>query len=100
MRHLTKHLRTYIDYCSKCELNQIKRHKPYESMISIDRSEIPFHIIIMNFIVALSVIANGCDCLLIVIDKFFKRVLMMSGKTIYIVAKWVDLLLVSLSQSN
>ena len=41
----------------------------------------------MNFIVTLSIIANEYDCLLIVTDKFFKRVLMMSEKTIYIVAK-------------
>ena len=69
-------------------------------MISINRSEIPFHIIIMNFIVTLLVIADECDCLLTVTDKFFKRALMMLEKTTYIVAKWVDLLLASLSQSD
>ena len=41
----------------------------------------------MNFIIALLIIADECDCLFTVTDKFFKRVLIMLKKTIYIVAK-------------
>ena len=87
MRHLSKHLRIYINHYSKCELNQIKRYKPYESMIFINKSKISFHIIIMNFIIAFSLIINDFDNLFTIINKFFKRVLLIFKKTIYIIAK-------------
>ena len=41
----------------------------------------------MNFIVILSLIANDYDYLLIVTNKFFKRVLIISEKTIYNITK-------------
>ena len=97
MRHLIKHLRTYINHYSKCELNQIKRYKSYENIIFIEKSKISFYIIIMNFIITLLIIINEYDYLLIIINeydyfliitnKFFKRVLIILEKTIYIVAK-------------
>lgn len=98
MRHLAKHLRTYIDHCPECELSQTKRHKPYGSMVPIDRPGIPFHTITMDFVVALPVTADGCDCLLTVTDKFSKRALVVPGKTTYTAAEWADLLLAALIQ--
>ena len=98
LRHLSKHLRAYIDHCPECELNQTKRHKPYGSMIPIDRPGIPFHTITMDFIVALPVTAEGCDALLTVTDKFSKRNLVIPGKTTYDAADWADLLLAALIQ--
>ena len=98
LRHLFKHLRTYIEHCPKCELNQTRRHKSYGSIISIDRSGISFHIIVMDFIVTLSDTVEGFDSLLIVIDKFSKRVLLISGKIIFGAAEWADLLLAALVQ--
>ena len=83
LRHLSKHLRIYIEHCPKCELNQTRRHKSYGSIIPIDRSGISFHIIAMDFIVALPVTAEGSDSLLIVTDKFSKRVLLIPGKTTF-----------------
>ena len=73
-------LRLYIEHCSSCQLNQIKRHRFYEELISIFSSSRSFHIIIMNFVVELSDIY---DALLTVIDKFFRRVLTVRNKTIY-----------------
>ncbi len=55
IRRLTHYLRRYISYCSKCLLNQIKRHKSYDSLNSISSSKISFHTITMNFILTLSV---------------------------------------------
>ena len=98
MKHLSKHLRAYIDHCPECELNQTKHHKPYGSMVPIDRPGIPFHTVAMDFIVALPVTADGCDCLLTVTDKFSKRVLMIPGKTTYDAAEWADLFLAALTQ--
>ena len=86
-KYLSKHLRIYIDYCSKCEFNQIKRYKFYENMIFIDKSKISFYIIIINFIMIFSVIVNDCDYFFIVINKFLKRALIFLDKIIYNIAK-------------
>ena len=80
IRHLTKHLRAYIDHCPICAINQTKRHKSYDSLVSIDRPNVPFHIIAMNFVVALS---GELDSLLIITNKFSKRILLIPGKTTY-----------------
>ena len=90
IRHLTKHLRAYINHCSICAINQIKRHKSYGSLVSIDRPNVPFHIIAMDFVIALS---GELDSLLIITDKFSKRILLISGKTIYNAVKWVNIVL-------
>ena len=87
MRHLSKHFQIYINHCSKCELNQIKRYKSYKNIILIDKSKIPFHIIIINFIIALSLITNDFDNLFMIINKFFKRILLTFEKIIYIAAE-------------
>lgn len=96
IRHLAKNLRAYIEHCPECELNQTKRHKPYGSMVPIDRPGSPFHTITMDFVVALPMTAEGCDCLLTVTDKFSKRALIVPGRTTYDAAEWADLLLAAL----
>ena len=96
MRHLSKHLRAYINHCSECGFNQIKRHKPYDNMIFIDRSGIPFHIIVMNFIMTLFMTKKGFDSLFTIIDKFSKRILFIFGRVTYNVDEWVDILFVTL----
>ena len=87
MRHLSKHLRAYINYCSKCELNQIKRYKFYDNIISIDKSRISFHIIIMNFIITLFMIKEDFNNLFIIINKFLNRILFIFERVIYNVDK-------------
>ena len=87
MRHLSKHLRAYINHCSKCEFNQIKRHKSYDNMIFIDRSKISFHIIVMNFIMTFPMTKKGFNCLFTIIDKFSKRILLISERVIYNIDK-------------
>ena len=56
---LNRKLRLYIEHCSSCQLNQIKRHRLYEKLISIFSSSKSFHIIIMNFVVELSNIVRN-----------------------------------------
>ena len=94
---LNRKLRLYIEHCSSCQLNQIKRHRLYEKLISIFSSSRSFHTIIMNFIVELSDIY---DALLTMIDKFFRRVMTMKDKTIYDVVEWTHLLLKRLLIAN
>ena len=73
IRHLFKNLRAYIAHCPACQLNQIKRHKPYESLVPVTSPAIPFHIVAMDFVVALPSTKAGNDCLLIIICKATKR---------------------------
>lgn len=82
--HLQQHLRTYIQYCPECQLNQTQRHKPYGSLVPIDRPAIPFRTIAMDFIIALPVTkaAEGYSSLLTITDKFLKRVLLIPGQTL------------------
>ena len=60
---LFKKLKTYIDHCSQCQLNQTKRHKIYEKLMSISISAISFYTVAMNFIMTIS---NDLDTLLTV----------------------------------
>ena len=69
---LLKKFRVYIEHCSSCQVNQIKKHAFYEKLMFISTAPQPFHIIIMNFIVKL---LNKYDCLFIITDKFSCRVL-------------------------
>ncbi len=79
IRRLAHYLRLYIEYCSKCLLNQIKRHKSYDSLNSISSSKISFHIIVMNFILSLSSFdSRKFDIALTITDKFFKKKLLIS----------------------
>ena len=87
MRHLSKHLRVYINHYSKCDLNQIKRHKSYENIIFINRSGISFYIIVINFIITLFITKKEFDNLFIIIDKFSKRVLFIPERVIYNIDK-------------
>ena len=52
-------------------------------MIFIDKLGISFYIIIMNFIITLFIMADKCDYLLIVTNKFSKRVLIILNRIIY-----------------
>ena len=98
MRYLSKHLRAYINHYSKCELNQIKRHKSYDNIILINKPKIPFHIIAINFIMTFPIIKKDFDNLFTIIDKFSKRILLILGRVTYNVNKWTDILLVTLIQ--
>ena len=87
IKYLFKYFRFYIEHCSEYKFNQIKRHKFYENIIFIDKPEISFYIITIDFVIIFFMIINECDCLLIVIDKFSKRVLIFFDKIIYNITK-------------
>ncbi len=73
IRHFAHHLRQYIEYCSKCLLNQIKKHKSYDVLIFISSSKISFYIITMHFVLTLSQSEQKkYDMILIVTNKFLK----------------------------
>ena len=49
---LFKKLRFYLKHCFDCQLNQTKRHRFYDELISIFSFSRSFHIVTINFIVA------------------------------------------------
>ena len=75
----------FIRHYPHYQLNQIPRHKSYDSLQSIFSSIKSFHILIIDFILALSKslpLLNKCDCILLIIDKFFKIIIFIFNKII------------------
>ena len=94
IRELTKYLRNYLKHCSKCQIYQIRRYLFYDFLQSILISSISFHIITMNFILALSSsIAREFNCLLSIICKFTKKIILISDKTTWSTMNWDKILL-------
>ena len=54
-------------------------------MLFINKVEILFHIIIMNFIVTLFLIIDDLNYLFIIINKFSKKILFIFEKVIYLI---------------
>ena len=74
IRYLTRRLKRYILYYSECQVNQTKRYISYESLRSILTLSLIFHIIIINFILALLLLENKFNIIIIIIDKFCKKI--------------------------
>ena len=94
IRDLTRQLRDYLKYCSKCQINRIKRHQSHDSLQFILSLVIFFHTFNLNFIFALSVsrveqfnVAMSITC------KFTKRIIIVLDKNIWTVAQWSRTLL-------
>ncbi len=69
-------------------------------MILISSANIFFHTITLNFILALSISIDELKCLLIIINKFFKRLMLISDKLIWSTKKWAYALIERLQQAN
>ena len=74
-RNAAKQFQKYIEHCSFCQLNQMKRHKLYNKLNLIQSALTLFNIIAINFVVTLSE-ATYCsetvNILLNVTDKYLK----------------------------
>ena len=96
-KQLTKRLRNYIEYCSECQLNQIKRHSFYESLQLIVTSTISFHTLTIDFILRLSSMSSDdMNCIMTMTDKFTKRCMTLFDKTIYNAKDWINVLITTL----
>ena len=97
VRQLTKRLRTYIEHCPECQLNQTKRHSPYGSLQPIVTPSIPFHTLAMDFILALPPMGpDELDCALTVTCKFTKKVMAIAGKSTWGAEEWANTLITAL----
>ena len=90
MSKMSRKIRQYINYCSSCEFNQMKRHAIYEKLMSIVVSIIFFRIIAMNFIVTFS---EQFDSILTMTDKAFKRINIIFEKSTWNASQWTNALL-------
>ena len=100
IRKLSIRLRKFIEHCSNCLLYQTRRHQSYEELQFIKTMNVLFHTITMNFVMTLSISQEECDCMLIIIDKFFKWMTMILSKTTYTAEQWAHLILERLQIMN
>ena len=73
-------LQAYINECLNCSKNQIHCHKFYNNLQSILNLLISFHILVIDFILALPVSEEGYNAMLTITDKFIKGVQLIPGK--------------------
>ena len=95
-------LHEFIRHCPHCQLNQTSRYKLYESLQPILTPFKSFHIIIINFILALppTRLPKEFDCAISITDKFSKAVTFLSGKTTWRAKDWAIRLLDRLAELN
>ena len=96
---MIKHFKIYITHCSKCQINQIKRHSIYDELTLIVSSTILFHTIAMDFIVRLS-FSRSMNVLLTITCKFSKKFLLISRHDIWIAADWANAVIVVLVEHD
>lgn len=94
-------LHELIRHCPHCRLNQTPWHKPYGSMQPIITPARPFHILTIDFILALPVSApEGFECVMSVTDKFSKAVTFIPGKNTWSRQDWAVVLMGRLALLN
>ena len=84
IRDLSRYMRDYLKHCSKCQIYQIRRHKLYDSFQFILTSFVSFYTIIIDFLLALSIFKRRLNCLMSITCKYFKRILFVSSRDIFI----------------
>ena len=100
IRHLVKKFKKYIKHCKKCIENQIVRHVFYDELHSIKSIALFFHIIIIDFILALSEFLNDMNSVFITTNKFFKKINLMSDKITWFASKWTESWLIMLQKKS
>ena len=93
IRDFFKQLREYLRHCSNCQIHQIKRHKSYDFLQSILSISILFHIFIIDFILSFFKSREKFDVVMSIICKFFKRIICILRKFIWIIIQWIKILL-------
>ena len=100
VRKLAFRLQKFINHCLKCQIYQIRWYQSYDEMISISFTNIFFHTITLDFILALLISIEKLNCLLIIINKFFKRLMLISNKFMWSAKEWTHALIERLQQAN
>ena len=83
-RKFIRRFHYYIYYYYECNINQIKCHAKYNSLIFIIESLILYYIIIINFILTLLKMTKKINVIISIICKFFKRIIFIFDKNIFL----------------
>ena len=87
---LSRKIKKYIEHCSTCQLAQTKRHRPYEELMFITFSSRSFHIIVIDFILAMS---DEMNTVMSATCKHSRRISLILDKKTYEAKKWINALL-------
>ena len=91
IQHVIKHVKVYIKHCSTCNFNKTKHHRRYEKLRFFNMFDILFRIINLDFIINMFIM-NEFDLLLIIIDKFNKRILLILKINTFKTFEWINLI--------
>ena len=100
IRELTKILRSFNRHCPQCLALQTRSHAPYGSLQPIHSSPVPFFTLMLDFILALLLNADGYNALMSVTCKFSKRVTLIEGKDTWTAEEWAHAFLARLDLVN
>ena len=87
MQELVKQLHSYIQHCLQCLVLQTRRYKPYGSLQPIYLPAVLYHIITLDFILALPMSDKGYDTILLLTNKYTKKISLPPGKATYLTAE-------------
>ena len=82
IRNLFFQLRVYLRHYSDCQIHQTRQYKSYDFLHPILSPSIPFHILTINFILALLKTKNDFDIKMFVTCKHNKRIICILKKII------------------
>ena len=83
IRGLLKHIRQFLRHCPECLVFQTRRHQPYRSLQPIQSLPVPFHMLTIDFILALPLSKDLLNAVMSITDKFSKCVALVPSKEIY-----------------
>ena len=81
----------FINHCLQCKLNYSRWHQSYDFLQSILFSSISFHMIILDFIISL--LKEIYDVILIIINKFIKKKILIFRLFTWDAENWATVLL-------
>ena len=100
IRHFFIRLKRYIRHYKQCLKEQTTKHVSYEQLISIKIMTLFFHTITIDFIISFSSFETDMNVVFIIIDKYFKRISMLSKITIWSASQWAALWFSSFQKKN
>lgn len=93
IKNLSCSLRTYIQSCPSCQLNNTLRHKPYGQLQPINTPDYPFQMVTLDLIVKLPESKYGnmsYDTIMTITDKLSKMVTLVLGREDWSATQWAD----------
>lgn len=100
IHNIINKLYNFIRYCFYCQFNQTSCHKFYNSLQFIFFPIKLFYTLIIDFILILPKSFNEKNCVMKIIDKFFKIIIFIFGKIIFDNKNWIFALFDKLLKLN